>query len=80
MNPRYEVVDTDVVITGTTDPGASVNISPTGGSTVTVTADGTGAFSATLPNLPFDQDTAVTVSASVPMRDAGQENVIRVAR
>lgn len=69
--PKFEATDADVVVTGTTNPGATVTVTPAGGTLVTVVADGNGAFSIAIPDLPFDQDVQATVKASELNRSDG---------
>jgi hypothetical protein len=66
--PRVDVVDTDVIpITGASEPGATVQATAQG-STQSATADGNGAFTVNMPNLPLDQDVATSIGASIAAR------------
>jgi hypothetical protein len=70
--PRVDVVDTDVIqIGGSSEPGALIVAVVSGIENQRVTADGNGAFTLNIANVPLDQDIAVRISANLGPRPTG---------
>jgi hypothetical protein len=67
--PRFDAVDTVApAISGTSAPGAAVNMNGPGGAHAAATADATGAFSVAMPNLPLDTDVTLRLNSTEPGR------------